>query len=364
MRLQGITLGLGCLAVAATCSEPVRVWQMEPHCIARGELVVCPAEQRVYYSDPYAITAVDTRTGLVLWSAIIDDGVSSNLVASGPVVAFSHGQETVSGLSRVSGRQAWALEVQSRELLAADRLIAAQTADREGVLAVDPATGRVAWRHRSPAGTDRAFLHLLAISPRELLTSRFSADVITGQVARRWTLKPPSEVTAGTFAGDLRILATSDGDLFAFGQGLDPLWRTRLVPAGEGSQEAPQLEGASDGILVATRTTLNAVRLQWLTLDGAERWSIAAYHRGAMIGLAGRRILVVSPGQGGRSRLQVLDSMSGKEQWSQEIDGHTTLLAGAFPCASDTCFLLLADGGGRKVVHVDLLRRVVRQPVI
>jgi outer membrane protein assembly factor BamB len=103
---------------------------------------------RVYVGQHDAVTCLEAQTGAVVWST------KATAVAVGPVLVGSTvvymadgGFFTAYGLDAKTGKQKWSLSERSGLLVAGEKQVYLSPT---GVVAVNPADGRVAWRHPMP----------------------------------------------------------------------------------------------------------------------------------------------------------------------------------------------------------------------
>jgi eukaryotic-like serine/threonine-protein kinase len=258
------------------------------------------------------VYAVDINSGDVRWSARLSGMVVGGVLLAGDTVyaATSRPEGRVYALRRMSGKQIWRTSTTpvSAPLALVDGVLVAQT-QRGDVLALDPASGRVRWRHRAgvarvaamPAGAggllvattdsllrlasdDGQVTHRVA-SPGTIVSAWVSYDggLVAGttdsqlvsiepaSLRRNWVVRADAPVLSSpAILGDTLFFVSRRGTVYRIDPGPDP--KARQIAALDWAVTTPLtalnrnlLLGGADGIIRALR------------IDGSEVWRVRVW---------------------------------------------------------------------------------------
>ena len=336
-----VLLLFGCCQVPTT-SRP-------QECTGQAWLAFCGGSQEAFVDDDGQILAIDLRTRVIKWRRDFG-GLDSNLVVSETVVAFAYANSEIRAIGRSGGVDAWVVPRKSKFLALSDSTVIAQTDSSEGAIGIDERSGHIVWEHKQPAANFR-FLHFLDWNQQFVLTDAVGLDGLTGKVVMRWPRG--FEPVAGGFFGDLRVLASSTGDVLAYRRDGALAWRLALP--WPGLEWTCRYVGGSDagGVLVLAApfggTGRARARVMGIALDGSVRWSIdtnGSYEAAAVIGSS---VVVVS----GEGRVSAYAMATGAAAWHRQS---ALPLAGlGLTCQATRCLLTGEDRSGRYLVGIDSL---------
>lgn len=232
-----------------------------------GEVRGCPAvagHVAVFASHAGAATALDTRTGAVLWSHTIGAPDDSSVAAADGVAVLGLQNGVVVALAIVDGTERWRADTGDRArvgtLAIADGRVFVPTLDggsagSRHVTTLDLATGDLLWRFASP-GDRPAYAPAIA-DGRAIVEAEDGSvtalDVATGAVL--WQSKAPGRVEiVAAVAGGTSYGASNGGVAFAIDAttGIER-WQIPIqgVPYGAAVTTGLVLIGTSTGILYA-----------------------------------------------------------------------------------------------------------------
>jgi outer membrane protein assembly factor BamB len=340
-------------------------------CAAGGTFAYCPETRDLFIERDGVVSSVDLDRRVNKWQ--VDLGSServTDIVASDHVIAF--GVEGPRGASieafvRATGRRAWSVAVnKTRDLTVSTNFIVVQTADRDGLMAIDGRDGSTVWRH-SETGPPR-YAKLLATSDGTILTDGFGLDVASGQIVKRWPLR---NTTSATFAGDLRVVGAADGRLLAFRSDWTPAWEIRVRrPPADASGPASRGNDAWMGLLVGGPKVI--VTLTWIPMrtttahlsayseTGSSLWtqSIASLNmlQPGPMAICGDLVVWISTAEeSGLATVHAFDARSGIRRWISRTEPQS-LAGGDLACAGGEAYV----SGGRSIFGVDLARGRLR----
>jgi outer membrane protein assembly factor BamB len=268
--------------------------------------------------------------GQQLWSVPLPIGTDMDAnvgpLVDGDTVFTTQGDE-LRALAAADGRQRWRLPLGGRVYDASIRggilVVRVGPLERGRLLGVDPATGRVRWRHPPKPGP-LSWQHLstadggiAAIGDRGTLVAlhRHHGNL-------RWSQPSRGRGTPKIFttAAD-RVLRLDRGALEAYDAASGRLlWRTTDVHRGLDFEAHLTVSG--DGVVIwdasSASTTVAAYRLD----TGERRWRLGGLREPAVVGAGPAGVAVVSRiDRNRRHELLLIDSASGRVQWRRGLPG-------------------------------------------